>query len=310
MFKIFGKKTNNEPGMFSRLYYGLAKTRNNLQTQVHSLFAGNTVDQKLLDELEIILLGADLGYDLTATIINTVKTTVGTNSNDIYSIVQQLLVDSILPVQQPLILGNNRPTIMLMVGVNGAGKTTTIGKLVHKFQQQNYQCLIAAGDTFRAAAIEQVAAWGQANNTDVITQQQGADSASVIHDAIIAATARNKDIVFADTAGRLPTQDHLMDELAKVVKVIKKLDASAPHQVLMVLDATIGQNALRQVEVFHQVVGVSGLIITKLDGTAKGGIVAQIAQKTKIPIYYIGVGESLEDLLEFNAKDFAKSLLS
>lgn len=276
------------------------------------LFLGKkTIDAALWEELETILLLADVGASATQKILNNLTQQVHRKElNDIETLSQQLqcaLLDILTPCEQPLIL-NQTPFVILTIGVNGAGKTTTIAKLAHYYQSQNKKILLAAGDTFRAAAIEQLKTWGERQHIPVIAQPQGSDSASVIFDAMQSAKARQVDLLIADTAGRLHTQNHLMAELVKIKRVIGKLDPSAPHEVLLVLDASQGQNALHQAKQFHEAMGVTGIVLTKLDGTAKGGIIFAIADQLQLPIRFIGVGEKADDLKPFCAKDFVEAL--
>ncbi|MCD6048383.1 MAG: ftsY [Gammaproteobacteria bacterium] len=322
MLNIFRKKDKSEDdsnqnqargGWFSRLTSGLSKTRHKLSEQVTSLFLGKkSIDANLLEELENILIGADLGVSTTHHILNTLTAKIERKQlNDPEALFNALKVELtalLEPCQKTFETDTHQPFVMLMVGINGAGKTTTIGKLAHHFQTNGKHVMLAAGDTFRAAAVEQLQAWGERNQIPVIAQSTGADSASVIYDAVQAAKARNIDIILADTAGRLHTKSNLMEELKKVKRVINKAEASAPHEIILVLDASIGQNALNQVKEFHDAVGLSALVITKLDGTAKGGIVFAIAEQFKIPIAFIGVGESIEDLQVFNPKAFVDAL--
>ena len=302
-------------GFFARLKAGLKRTKENFGSGFFSLFKGKKIDDDLFDELEESLLIADVGVDTTLKVIKSL--TEGANRKQLkdgealYELLQQELADIIEPVSQPLVINNEQgPYVILMVGVNGVGKTTTIGKLAKKFQLEGKKVALAAGDTFRAAAVEQLQVWGERNDITVIAQHTGADSASVIFDAVQAAKARNIDVLIADTAGRLQNKAHLMDELKKIVRVMKKLDDNAPHEVMLTLDAGTGQNAISQVELFHQAVGVTGLTLTKLDGTAKGGVVFALADKFGIPIRYIGVGEGIDDLREFNSKEFIDALFS
>lgn len=310
--KIEGDKARE--GMFTRLKHGLAKTRNNLFGGMAAIVLGKKeIDAELLEEIETQLLVADVGVEATRGIIDTltdqVKRKELADPEALFKQLQSLLMDLLAPVSQPLsIVEQHKPYVILMVGVNGSGKTTTIGKLAKRFQTQGKIVMLAAGDTFRAAAIEQLQVWGARNQVPVIAQQHGSDSASVIYDAMHAAQARKIDVLIADTAGRLHTQSNLMQELAKVKRVIQKLDDTAPHEVMLVLDAGIGQNALRQVEEFNHAINVTGITLTKLDGTAKGGIIFALAKKTKIPIRFIGVGEQIDDLREFNAEEFVKAL--
>ncbi|MEY3219886.1 MAG: hypothetical protein RIT27_1243 [Pseudomonadota bacterium] len=309
--------TEEKKGFFSRLKEGLNKTRANLTAGLAKIGLGKRkVDEELLEEIETLLLLADVGVEATKAIMADLqKRAAKSQLNDSEALFKALSEDMtaiLQPVTQPLVIPKNleKPFVLLMVGMNGAGKTTTIGKLAKRFQNEGYSVMLAAGDTFRAAAVEQLKAWGERNNVPVIAQQSGSDSASVIYDAVNAATARNIDILIADTAGRLHTQGNLMAELAKVKKVISKLDPDAPHEVMLIIDASIGQNALNQVKEFHQMIGLTGLSITKLDGTAKGGIVFAIAKRIGLPIRFIGMGEKIDDLRVFDAEQFVSALLS
>ncbi|MGE5155069.1 MAG: signal recognition particle-docking protein FtsY [Bdellovibrio bacteriovorus] len=303
------------PGLFSRLRERLARTRAQLGAGLSDLFLGRKrIDDDLLDELETLLLTADLGVEATGRIIRDLTQRVKRQSlSDPQALLaalkedlRQILVAAQAPVRQPT---PGRPQVILMVGVNGAGKTTTIGKLAKRLQEEGNSVMLAAGDTFRAAAVEQLQTWGERNRVPVIAQQQGADSASVVFDALQAASSRGLDVLIADTAGRLHTKSNLMEELAKIARVLRKLDPEAPHEVMLVVDATTGQNALNQAVQFHQAVGLTGITLTKLDGTAKGGIVFAIAERLKVPIRFIGVGEGIEDLRPFDADEFLDALL-
>ncbi len=302
-----------DSGLFASLSSRLGKTRQNLTDGLADLFLGRKIDAGLLDEIETRLLSADVGVDATQRIISDLTQRVSRHElKDADALLEALAADmvSILkPCEQPLQVSSKQPYVILIAGINGAGKTTTIGKLAHRFQQQGHSVLLAAGDTFRAAAVEQLQAWGERNKVPVIAQGTGADSASVIFDAIESARAKHIDIVIADTAGRLHTQSNLMDELIKIKRVIGKLDAGAPHEVMLVMDASFGQNGLVQAQQFHQALGVTGITLTKLDGTAKGGMLLAIAEKLRIPIRFIGVGEEMEDLREFHAREFVDALL-
>jgi fused signal recognition particle receptor len=312
------EKTDNapQPGFFSRLKQGLSRTSSKLTEGFASLILGRkNIDDDLLEELETQLLTADLGVEATTRIITDLTQRVARKQlNDVealFAAMREDMISILEPSSQPLEIPEKTdgPYVILMVGINGVGKTTTIGKLAKQFQQQGKKVMLAAGDTFRAAAVEQLQVWGERNNIPVIAQKTGADSASVIFDGLQAAKARNMDILIADTAGRLHTQSNLMEELKKVKRVMGKVDDTAPHEVMLVLDAGTGQNALQQAQQFQQSVGVSGITLTKLDGTAKGGIIFAIANKTKLPIRYIGVGEKIDDLRPFNATDFVDALL-
>ncbi len=281
-----------------------------------SLFLGRkAIDDDLLDEIETRLLTADVGVEATSVIVQSLTQKVArkqlADSDALYKALQEELAALLRPVEQPLkIDGGRAPYVILVVGVNGVGKTTTIGKLAKKLQLEGKKVMLAAGDTFRAAAVEQLQVWGERNNIAVIAQHTGADSASVIFDAVQAAKARGVDVLIADTAGRLHTKDNLMEELKKVRRVIGKLDDSAPHEVLLVLDAGTGQNAINQAKQFHQAVNLSGLALTKLDGTAKGGVIFALAKQFGLPIRYIGVGEGIDDLRTFEADAFVKALFA
>lgn len=300
--------------IFTKFKQGLKKTRNGLGNGIASLLLGKKeIDADLLDELESLLISADLGIDATNNILSNLKSELKrkhlANSEAVFEHLRKYLKDLLLTRQEKLVLDNSKkPYVILMVGINGAGKTTTIGKLAKQFKQQGKKVMLAAGDTFRAAAVEQLQVWGERNSIPVIAQHTGADSASVIYDAIQAAKARGVDVLIADTAGRLHTQNNLMEELKKVKKVIKKLDDSAPHEVMLVLDASIGQNALNQAQEFHNAVAVSGITITKLDGTARGGILFAIANALEIPFRFIGIGEGIDDLREFDANYFVDAI--
>ncbi|RKZ88162.1 MAG: signal recognition particle-docking protein FtsY [Gammaproteobacteria bacterium] len=305
------EKTN----LFGRLKQRLNKTSSKLTEGFASLVLGQKViDDDLLEELETQLLTADLGVDATQTIISDLTQRVArkqlSDADALFTALRDDMVTILEPSCQPLIIPEQQgPYVILMVGINGVGKTTTIGKMAKQFQSQGKSVMLAAGDTFRAAAVEQLQVWGQRNDIAVISQQSGADSASVIFDGLQAAKARNIDILIADTAGRLHTQSNLMEELKKVKRVMAKLDAEAPHEIMLVLDAGTGQNALSQAVQFNEAVGITGITLTKLDGTAKGGIIFAIAKKTGLPIRYIGVGETIDDLRPFQAEEFVDALL-
>lgn len=291
-----------------RLRSGLSKTSNGIA----GIFVGVKVDEALFEDLEGALLMADAGMDATEYLIDSLREKVRierlTDAEQVKTALRDLLVDLLKPLERSLVLGRAQPLVMMIAGVNGAGKTTSIGKLARHLQNYGQSVLLAAGDTFRAAAREQLAIWGERNQVTVV-EQQGGDPAAVIFDAVNAARARKIDVMMADTAGRLPTQLHLMEELRKIKRVIGKADAAAPHEVLLVIDANNGQNALAQVRAFDDALGLTGLIVTKLDGTAKGGILAAIARQRPIPVYFIGVGERVEDLQPFSASEFADALL-
>ena len=292
----------------SRLKSGLSKTSSSLT----GIFVGVKVDEALFEELETALLMADAGVDATMYLLDALRQKVRTerltDAQQVKAALRSLLVELLQPLERSMVLGRAQPLVMMIAGVNGAGKTTSIGKLAKHLQSFGQSVMLAAGDTFRAAAREQLAIWGERNNVSVI-QQEGGDPAAVIFDAVSAARARRIDVLMADTAGRLPTQLHLMEELRKVKRVIGKAMDGAPHEVLLVLDANTGQNALAQVKAFDDALGLTGLIVTKLDGTAKGGILAAIARQRPVPVYFIGVGEKLEDLQPFVAAEFADALL-
>ena len=294
-----------------RLFKGLAKTRAQWGGKLKTIFSRGKVDDELLEELETLLLTSDVGIEATTHLLDELKKAAKRDKLETPEAIQKALADALLetlkPLEQPLDFNTHKPFVIMIAGVNGAGKTTSIGKLAKYFQTQGKTVLLAAGDTFRAAAREQLQTWGERNNVTVIAQESG-DPAAVIYDAIAAAKARGIDIVLADTAGRLPTQLHLMEEIAKVRRVIQKIDPTGPHETLLVLDANIGQNALAQVKAFDKAINVTGLVVTKLDGTAKGGVVAAIARQCPKPIRFIGVGEQIDDLRPFSAKDFVDAL--
>lgn len=300
--------------VFERIKQGLGKTRASLTGGMADLFSvGKKIDEDLLEEIETTLLMADVGVTATSEIIESLTDKLERNQLKDGEALRKALRDELhgllKGVSKPLeVDAGKQPYVILMVGVNGVGKTTTIGKLTKKFQNDGKSVMLAAGDTFRAAAVEQLQVWGERNNVPVVAQHNGADSASVIFDAIQSAKSREVDVVIADTAGRLQNKDNLMNELEKVVRVMKKLDDTAPHEVMLVLDAGTGQNALSQAQVFQQAVGVSGITLTKLDGTAKGGIVFAIARQLQLPIRFIGVGEQVDDLRSFDAETFVDAL--
>jgi fused signal recognition particle receptor len=307
-------ETANRPAVApwqQRLKAGLARTRAQFGGKLKSLFSRGKVDDELLEDLETLLLSSDVGLDATQHLLYHLKMRAKHERLDTPEAIQRALADIfhelLRPLEETLDVTAHRPFIIMIAGVNGAGKTTSIGKLAKHFQAQGLSVLLAAGDTFRAAAREQLQSWGERNNVTVISQQSG-DPAAVIFDAIAAAKARGIDIVLADTAGRLPTQLHLMDEIAKVRRVIRKADPSGPHETLLVLDATFGQNALQQVMAFDKAIEVTGLILTKLDGSAKGGVVAAIARQCPKPVRFIGVGEGIDDLRPFVAREFVDAL--
>ncbi len=292
----------------------MKKTSTAIGDGLWGIFKDKKIDDELFEELETQLLTADIGVPTTMKIVERLTEQADRrqlqNAEALYQLLQDDLVDILKDVEQPLQLDNTQdgPQVILMVGVNGVGKTTTIGKLAQQLKREGKSVMLAAGDTFRAAAVEQLQVWGERNNIPVIAQHTGADSASVIYDAVEAAKARDVDVLIADTAGRLQNKAHLMDELKKVVRVMKKLDVNAPHEVMLTLDAGTGQNAISQAKLFTEAVGVTGITLTKLDGTAKGGVIFAIADQFKLPIRYIGVGEGIDDLRPFEATSFVKAL--
>lgn len=308
------EKPAKKPGLFARLANSLSKTRQSFNNGLATLILGKKeIDEDLFDDLEMLLLSADIGVETTEKIIeNLTAQTSRKELKDPEALIASLknqLTEILQPVSQPLEIDTSKqPFVILMVGVNGVGKTTTIGKLAKQFQAQGKSVMLAAGDTFRAAAVEQLQTWGERNQIPVIAQGTGADSAAVIFDAIQSATARKVDVLIADTAGRLHTQSNLMEELKKVKRVISKFEQSAPHEVMLVLDAATGQNALNQAKQFHQAVGLTGLVLSKMDGTAKGGIIFTLAEQLKIPMRYLGVGEAIDDLQVFDANQFTQAL--
>jgi fused signal recognition particle receptor len=306
--------TPKVPGFFKRLRAKLNTGPAWLTTDIKELLPGRKIDAQILDDLETRLITADVGVEATARILDDLRKKVARKElNDVDALLkalQQAMSTILEPVAKPLSIPEAiKPFVILVVGINGAGKTTTIGKLAHRLLAEKRSVMLAAGDTFRAAAREQLEVWAERNHVPIIAQQSGAEPAAVIFDAMNAARARNIDVLIADTAGRLHTQAHLMDELKKVKRVLARLDPAAPHEVLLVLDGTIGQNAVAQAEQFNKGLGVTGLVVTKLDGTAKGGVVLAIAQKLGIPIRFIGVGEQSEDFGVFNASEFVSALL-
>lgn len=307
-------EANQKPGFFSRVKSGLSKTRSKFSEGMGRLILGQKlIDDALLEDIETLLLTADVGVQATSEIIEDLTRKVArrelANSGALYEHLQQQLTNMLIQVESPLVIDqSHQPFVILMVGVNGAGKTTTIGKLAKKFQADGKSVLLAAGDTYRAAAVEQLKVWGERNDVAVISQGTGADSASVIYDALEAAKSRKVDVLIADTAGRLQSKKNLMDELTKIKRVLGKLDDSAPHEVMLVLDATTGQNAISQATQFLAAVDVSGITLSKLDGTAKGGVIFAIARQLQLPIRYIGVGEKVDDLREFRAEEFVQAL--
>jgi fused signal recognition particle receptor len=302
--------------LFQRFKRGLSRTSNQLADGIGSLVLGKKeIDDELLEDLEAQLLSADVGFDATTKIIDeltlSVKRKELTDGDALYAALQKQLRELLAPVEKPLVAtAENQPFVILVVGVNGVGKTTTIGKLAKRFQNEGKQVMLAAGDTFRAAAVEQLEVWGERNQVQVVAQHTGADSASVIYDAVASAQAKKIDVLIADTAGRLHNKNHLMDELAKVKRVMAKLDAAAPHEVLLVLDAGTGQNALNQTQQFIDAAGVTGIALTKLDGTAKGGVIFALSERFGLPVRFIGVGEGIDDLQPFSASTFVDALFN
>ncbi|QPL43415.1 signal recognition particle-docking protein FtsY [Pseudoalteromonas sp. A41-2] len=302
-------------GFFARLKKGLLKTRVNIGSGFASIFSGKKIDDELFEELETQLLTADLGVDTTMKLIDNLTDAADRkqlkDGDALYELMKQEMAAMLKTAEQPLTVPENKkPFVILMVGVNGVGKTTTIGKLAKQFQNEGKSVMLAAGDTFRAAAVEQLQVWGERNSIPVIAQHTGADSASVVFDAFQAAKARNVDVLIADTAGRLQNKDNLMQELEKIARVMKKIDPDAPHEVMLTIDAGTGQNAISQVKLFNECVGLTGITLSKLDGTAKGGVIFAVADKFNIPIRYIGVGEGIDDLRTFNSNDFIDALFS
>lgn len=294
--------------MFSKLKNLLSKTRSSMAQGWAKLSGKTIVDEATLEELETLLLKADVGIATTERLLMIVKKRARTGE-DVVAILKEELLNLLLPCEKPLATATtSKPCVILMVGINGAGKTTTIAKLAQHFKREQHKILLACGDTFRAAAIEQLVTWAERLNIPYLAQAQGSDSASVIFDALQSAKSKHMDILLADTAGRLHTKSNLMDELKKIIRVIKKVDEAAPQEIILVLDASTGQNALRQVKEFHQAVHLTGLILTKLDGTAKGGVVFALAEEFKLPIYFLGCGEGMDDLLAFSARAFVDGL--
>ena len=309
------QEAGQKQGVFARLSQGLRRTRSNITESVASLVLGKKViDDEVLEEIEMQLLTADVGVEATRTIIDDLTKRVArkqlANADALFNALREDMQKILMPCATPLEIAEaHRPFVILMVGINGAGKTTTIGKLAKRLQNQGHSVMLAAGDTFRAAAVEQLQEWGRRNDIPVVAQHSGADSASVIFDALQAAQSRKIDVLIADTAGRLHTQSNLMEELKKVRRVMSKLDEHAPHEVMLVLDAGIGQNAITQAKQFHEAVKVTGITLTKLDGTAKGGVIFAIAKQLMLPIRFIGIGEGIDDLRVFEAEDFVDALL-
>ncbi|MCF2947440.1 signal recognition particle-docking protein FtsY [Paraglaciecola aquimarina] len=302
-------------GFFGKLRQSLSRTKESIGSGIISLFKGKAIDDDLFEELETQLLVADLGMNTTVKLIN--QLTESSNRKQLkdgealYQVLKEQMAGMLQKVESPLQLNSpSGPFVILMVGVNGVGKTTTIGKMAKQFQQQGKKVMLAAGDTFRAAAVEQLQVWGERNDIPVVAQQTGSDSASVIFDAFQSAQAKNIDVLIADTAGRLQNKDHLMEELKKVVRVMKKISPEAPHEIMLTLDASTGQNAVSQTKLFHEAVGLTGISLTKLDGTAKGGVIFSIADEFEIPIRYIGIGEGIDDLRPFNSQDFVNALFT
>jgi len=306
-----GVETKEKTGWWGRLAGGLKRTSSALGTAITDLVSKRPLDPAMLDEIEEALIRSDLGMEAAARVTDAIakgRFNENLTPNDVKTIIADEVAKVLEPVAKPLAIGGAKPFVILVVGVNGSGKTTTIGKLVSKLSAEGRKVVLGAGDTFRAAAIDQLKIWGQRTGAKVVAREPGADSAGLAFDAIIGAKADGADVVIIDTAGRLQNRTELMGELEKMVRVMKKVDDSAPHAVLLVLDATVGQNALSQVEVFGKIAGVTGLVMTKLDGTARGGILVAIAQRFGLPIHFIGVGEGVDDLAPFSAKDFGKAL--
>jgi fused signal recognition particle receptor len=310
------KKAEEKPGLFARLKSGLSRTRHGITGGLADLLLGKkTIDDDVLDEIETLLLTSDVGVEATQEIVSDLTQRISrkqlADTEALFTALREDMTAILTPVSAPLqINSQNNPFVILMVGINGAGKTTTIGKLAKKFQAEGKSVMLAAGDTFRAAAVEQLQEWGRRNDITVVAQHSGADSASVIFDAVQSAKSRGIDVLIADTAGRLHTQSNLMEELKKVRRVIAKLDESAPHEVMLVLDAGIGQNAVVQAEQFRDAVGVTGITLTKLDGTARGGVIFAVAKRLGLPIRFIGVGEGIDDLRPFVPNEFVDALLT
>ena len=313
MSNVADDQVDGKPGWFARLRQGLAKTRDGLSSRLDQMFAvGKAIDQTLLDEIETLLITSDFGMPVTEEVIQTLTKAMSRKSlkdaEAVREALKSTLVQMIEPSALPLPQSDAEPLVVLMVGVNGAGKTTTAGKLAHRFKSEGRQVMLAAGDTYRAAAVEQLKTWGERNGVDVVAQQTGADSASVIFDALSSAKAKGADVLIADTAGRLQNKANLMQELEKIVRVMNRIDESAPHSVLLVIDGGTGQNALMQAREFKNSVPVSGLVVTKLDGTAKGGVMFALARELGLPIHFIGVGEQLDDLRPFDAKAYVEAI--
>jgi fused signal recognition particle receptor len=313
-FKQQEQERPTKEGFFARLKRSLLKTKQNLGSGFIGLFRGKRIDDELFEELEEQLLIADVGVSTTSKIIASLTEHADRrdlkDAEALYSKLKEEMSGILQTVDQPLVVTGHKPFIILMVGVNGVGKTTTIGKLARQFQDEGKSVMLAAGDTFRAAAVEQLQVWGQRNKIPVIAQHTGADSASVIFDAIQSAQSRGVDVLIADTAGRLQNKSHLMEELKKIVRVMKKLDENAPHEIMLTIDASTGQNAISQAKLFNEAIGLTGITLTKLDGTAKGGVIFSVADQFGIPIRYIGVGEGIEDLRPFKSDDFIEALFA
>ena len=307
-------QTEEKKGFFARLRQGLAKTSSSFGEGIASIFLGKKeINDELLEDIETLLLTSDVGFDATNSIIESltqkIKRKQLADSGALYQALKDELIAMLKPVEQPLVIDtSHKPYVILVVGVNGAGKTTTVGKLAKKLQLEGKKVMLAAGDTFRAAAVEQLQVWGERNNIPVIAQHTGADSASVIFDAVQSAKSKGIDVLIADTAGRLHNKENLMEELKKVRRVITKIDETAPHETILVLDAGTGQNALSQAKLFNQSVELSGIALTKLDGTAKGGVTFALASQMQLPIRYIGIGEGIDDLREFEAEPFVQAI--
>lgn len=313
MSNVADDQVEGKPGWFARLRQGLAKTRDGLSSRLDQMFAvGKAIDQTLLDEIETLLITSDFGMSVTEEVVQALTKAMSRKSlkdaEAVREALKSTLVQMIEPSALPLPQSDAEPLVVLMVGVNGAGKTTTAGKLAHRFKSEGRQVMLAAGDTYRAAAVEQLKTWGERNGVDVVAQQTGADSASVIFDALSSAKAKGADVLIADTAGRLQNKANLMQELEKIVRVMNRIDESAPHSVLLVIDGGTGQNALMQAREFKNSVPVSGLVVTKLDGTAKGGVMFALARELGLPIHFIGVGEQLDDLRPFDAKAYVEAI--
>jgi fused signal recognition particle receptor len=303
---------SDKPGFFSRLKAGLTRSAQRLTDGITSIVTKRKLDQESLDQLEELLIGADLGLGLAQQITEKLKRTrfnQEVSSEEIRSTLAESIVTALKPTEQPLTIDGHKPFVLLVIGVNGSGKTTTIGKLAKLYADAGKKVVLAAGDTFRAAAVEQLKVWGDRAHAEVISRPAGADAAGLAFDAVVAGRNSGADIVIIDTAGRLQNKTALMGELEKIIRVLKKAEPSAPHAVLLVLDATVGQNAHSQVQVFRDMIGVTGLVMTKLDGTAKGGVLVALAERYGLPVHFIGVGESAEDLRPFVAADFARSLV-